>query len=116
MQELFNKPKLLLFGLGAVLFSFAGMALANPIVEPQSSNLFKLILSSSFAIVFGCLCFFLHRLNKRLQNNITNFNKEDIIDKAFQRAFKTLLSKITIPKDFKLIENQNITLIKSFVV
>ena len=45
----------------------------------------------------------------------TNFNKEDIIDKAFKRAFKKLVSKITISKDHKLIQNQNLKLIKSFV-
>ena len=45
----------------------------------------------------------------------TNFNKEDIIEKAFKRAFKTLISKITVSKDFDLIENQNLKLIKSFV-
>ena len=45
----------------------------------------------------------------------TNFNKEDVIDKAFQKAFKTLINKITISKDYKLIETQNLRLIKSFV-
>ena len=45
----------------------------------------------------------------------TNFNKEDIIDKAFERAFKILIRKITVSKDYKLIENQNLKLIKSFV-
>ena len=45
----------------------------------------------------------------------TNFNKEDIIDKAFKRAFKILIRKITVSKDYKLIENQNLKLIKSFV-
>ena len=45
----------------------------------------------------------------------TNFNKEDIIEKAFKRAFKTLISRITVSKDFDSIENQNLKLIKSFV-
>ena len=45
----------------------------------------------------------------------TNFNKEDVIDKAFQTAFKILISKITLSKDFNLLENQNLKLIKSFV-
>ena len=44
-----------------------------------------------------------------------NFNKEDIIEKAFNRAFQILLSKITVSKDFKSIETQNLKLIKSFV-
>jgi len=45
----------------------------------------------------------------------TSFNKEHVIDKAFQRAFKILISKITVSKDYKQIENQNLKLIKSFV-
>ncbi len=44
-----------------------------------------------------------------------DFNKENIINKAFQRAFSILLGKITISKDYSLIENQNLRLIKSFV-
>ena len=44
-----------------------------------------------------------------------NFKKEDVIDKAFQTAFKILISKITTSKDFNLLENQNLKLIKSFV-
>ena len=45
----------------------------------------------------------------------TNFNKDDVIDKAFQKAFKTLINKITISKDYKLTETQNLKMIKSFV-
>ena len=45
----------------------------------------------------------------------TNFKKEHIIDKAFKKAFKILINKITISKDYKLIENQNLKLIKTFV-
>ena len=45
----------------------------------------------------------------------TNFNKEDIIEKAFNRAFQILVSKIVVSKDFKSVENQNLKLIKSFV-
>ena len=44
-----------------------------------------------------------------------NFNKEDVIDEAFQKAFKILLNKITVSKDYELIEKQNLKLIKSFV-
>mgnify|MGYP001372677691 CR=1 FL=1 len=44
-----------------------------------------------------------------------NFNKDDIVDQAFKRAFQILISKITISKDYKLIKNQNLKLIKSFV-
>ncbi len=44
-----------------------------------------------------------------------NFNKDDIVDQAFKRAFQILISKITISKDYKSINNQNLKLIKSFV-
>ncbi len=45
----------------------------------------------------------------------TNFNKDDVIDEAFKKAFKILISKIVISKDYKSIDNQNLKLIKSFV-
>ena len=45
----------------------------------------------------------------------TNFNKDDIIDKAFIRGFQILINKITVSKDHKLLEKQNLKLIKSFV-
>ena len=37
----------------------------------------------------------------------TNFNKDEIIDKAFKKAFETLIAKIIISKDYNLIEDQN---------
>ena len=40
---------------------------------------------------------------------------DNIIDKAFNSAFQTLIRKITLSKNFPLLENQNIKLIKSFV-
>ena len=45
----------------------------------------------------------------------TNFNKEEIIDRAFERGFNILISKITVSKDHQLIATQNLKLIKSFV-
>ena len=45
----------------------------------------------------------------------TNFSKDDVIDKAFQKAYQILINKITISKDNKLLQEQNIKLIKSFV-
>ena len=45
----------------------------------------------------------------------TNFNKDDIIDSAFQKAFQILLSKITVSKDYEKIKKHNLKLIKSFV-
>ncbi len=44
-----------------------------------------------------------------------NFKNEDIIDKAFQRAFNILIKRITVSKDYNLIQNQDLKLIKSFV-
>ena len=45
----------------------------------------------------------------------TEFNKDHIIDYAFQKAFNILIKKITTSKDYKLIQKQNLKLIKSFV-
>ena len=44
-----------------------------------------------------------------------DFNKDDVIDKAFITAFKTLIYKITVSKDHKALKKQNLKLIKSFV-
>ena len=45
----------------------------------------------------------------------TNFNKEDVIDKAFINAYHILIDKITISKDRKSLKKQNLKMIKSFV-
>ena len=45
----------------------------------------------------------------------TNFNKEDVIDKAFINAYQILIGKITISKDSKSLKKQNLKMIKSFV-
>ena len=45
----------------------------------------------------------------------TNFNKDDIIDKAFVKAFHILINKITVSKDHEALKTQNLKLIKSFV-
>ncbi len=45
----------------------------------------------------------------------TNFNKDDIIDKAFVKAFRILINKITVSKDHEALKTQNLKLIKSFV-
>ena len=44
-----------------------------------------------------------------------NFNKQNIIDSAFQLAFKELIAKITIFEDNKKLNNTNLRLIKSLV-
>ncbi len=45
----------------------------------------------------------------------TNFNKDTVIDKAFTTAYQILIDKITISKDSKILKDQNLKLIKSFV-
>ncbi len=44
-----------------------------------------------------------------------NFNKQNIIDSAFQMAFKELIAKITIYDDKKNLESTNLKQIKSLV-
>ena len=44
-----------------------------------------------------------------------NFNKQNIIDSAFQMAFKELIAKITISEDKKNLNSTNLKLIKSLV-
>ena len=88
-------------------------------------NLFKIFLYNFFILFFIYLFIFstnIVQANTYKITNIeisdeynTNFNKDNIIDKAFNRAFQILISKITISKDYKLIKNQNLKLIKSFV-
>ncbi len=45
----------------------------------------------------------------------TNFNKDEVIDRAFIKAYKILIKKITISKNHKLLKEQNLKMIKSFV-
>ena len=44
-----------------------------------------------------------------------NFNKQNIIDSAFQMAFKELIAKITISEDKQNLNSTNLKLIKSLV-
>lgn len=44
-----------------------------------------------------------------------NFNKQNVIDSAFQMAFKELIAKITISEDKKNLNSTNLKLIKSLV-
>ena len=88
-------------------------------------KLFKAFLYNFFVIFFIHL--FLFSTNEVYANtykieNIevsneynTNFNKEDVIDKAFINAYQILINKITISKDHKLLKKQNLKMIKSFV-
>ena len=88
-------------------------------------KIIKIFLYNFFVLFFIYL--FLFSTNKASANtykieNIeisdvyhTNFNKDDIIDRAFIVAYQTLLNKITISKDHKVIKEKNLKLIKSFV-
>tara|TARA_B100000965_G_scaffold360207_1_gene340788 strand:- start:476 stop:1549 length:1074 start_codon:yes stop_codon:yes gene_type:complete len=88
-------------------------------------KLFKIFLYNFFVLFFIYL--FLFSTNEVYANtykieNIeisdeynTNFNKDDVIDKAFLKAYQILINKITISKDYKLLKNQNLKLIKSFI-
>ncbi len=88
-------------------------------------KLFKIFLYNFFIVFFIYL--FLFSTNETYANtykieNIeisdeynTDFNKDHVIDKAFINAYKILISKITISKDHKLLKDQNLKLIKSFV-
>ena len=44
-----------------------------------------------------------------------NFNKQNVIDSAFQMAFKELIAKLTISEDKKSLNRTNLKLIKSLV-
>ena len=88
-------------------------------------KLFKTFLYNFFVLFFIYL--FLFSTNEVYANtykieNIeisneynTNFNKEDVIDKAFINAYQILINKITISKDHKSLKRQNLKMIKSFV-
>tara|TARA_Y100000590_G_scaffold443407_1_gene572797 strand:+ start:479 stop:1552 length:1074 start_codon:yes stop_codon:yes gene_type:complete len=45
----------------------------------------------------------------------TNFNKDDVIDRAFIIGYQKLIYKITVSKHHKSLQKQNLKLIKSFV-
>ena len=88
-------------------------------------KLFKIFLYNFFVLIFIYL--FLFSTNEVYANtykieNIeisdeynTNFNKDNVTDKAFLNAFQVLINKITISKDHKKLKNQNLKLIKSFI-
>ena len=89
-----------LFGICAWLIFYTNTAFAEQMTGPESSNLLKLILSTSFAIIFGCLCFFLYRLNKKLQNNIK-------AHKSTEKMMSKLSSAVTNSGASIIITDQN---------
>ena len=88
-------------------------------------QLFKIFLYNFFVLFIIYLFLFSTNKTYAITYKIENievseeynvsFNKEDVIDKAFINAYHVLISKITISKDHKLLKNQNLKLIKSFV-
>ena len=88
-------------------------------------KLFKLFLYNFFVLFFIHLFLFSTnevRANTYKIENIkisneynTNFNKDDVIDKAFIIGYQTLINKVTISKHHKSLKKQNLKLIKSFV-
>ena len=88
-------------------------------------KLFKIFLYNFFVLFFIYLFLFstneVYASTYKIENieisdeYNTNFNKDDVIDKAFQKAYQVLINKITISKDYKLLKNQKLKLIKSFI-
>ncbi len=88
-------------------------------------KIIRIFLYNFFISFFIYLCLFsttnVHANTYKIENieisdeYNTDFNKDDVIDKAFIKAYKILISKITVSKDYSLIQNQNLKLIKSFV-
>ncbi len=88
-------------------------------------KIFNVFLYNCFVLFFIYL--FIFSTNNALANtykieNIeisdeynANFNKDSVIDKAFESAFQILISKITVSKDYEVLKNQKLKLIKSFV-
>ncbi len=88
-------------------------------------KLFKIFLYNFFILFFIYLSLFSTNevyANTYKVENIeisdeynTNFNKDDVIDKAFINAFQILINKITLSKDHKFLKKQNLKLIKTFI-
>ena len=88
-------------------------------------KLFKIFLYNFFILFFIYLSLFstneVYANTYKIENieisdeYNTNFNKEDVIDKAFIKAFQILINKITLSKDHKFLKGQNLKLIKTFI-
>lgn len=89
-----------LFGFGSLLLLSSNMAFAEQLIGAETFSLFRLILSTSFAIIFGCLCFFLYRLNNKLQNNIK-------AHKTTEKMMSKLSSAVTNSGASIIITDQN---------
>ena len=88
-------------------------------------KLFKIFLYNFFILLFIYLSLF--STNEAYANtykieNIeisdeynTNFNKDDVIDRAFIIGYQKLIYKITASKHHKSLQKQNLKLIKRFV-
>jgi len=75
--------------------------------EYDSLTLIKLVASASFATIFAALCFFLVRLNKRLQNNIRTHEATEIMMSKLNSAVTNSGASIVITNKQGAIEYVN---------
>lgn len=73
----------------------------------DSLTLIKLVASASFATIFAALCFFLVRLNKRLQNNIRTHEATEIMMSKLNSAVTNSGASIVITNKQGAIEYVN---------
>jgi diguanylate cyclase (GGDEF)-like protein/PAS domain S-box-containing protein len=89
------------------LLLFSSLAIAEPFIDSQNSTLFRLFFSTSSAIIFGCLCFFLYRLNKKLQNNIKAHQATEQMMSKLSSAVTNSGASIVITDERGIIEYVN---------
>ena len=92
---------------GLILLLFSSLALAEPFIDTHNSSLFRLILSTSLALIFACLCFFLFRLNKTLQNNIKAHQATEQMMSKLSSAVTNSGASIVITDKHGVIEYVN---------
>ena len=93
------------------LFFFVGINIASAETQSGLSNdsltLIKLIASASLATIFAALCFFLFRLNKRLQNNIHAHEATEVMMSKLNSAVTNSGASIVITNNKGAIEYVN---------
>jgi len=93
------------------LFFFVGINIASAETQSGLSNdsltLIKLIASASLATIFAALCFFLFRLNKRLQNNIHAHEATEVMMSKLNSAVTNSGASIVITNNEGAIEYVN---------
>lgn len=89
------------------LFLISFSAQAQDSINHAANSLYTLILSSSMAIVFACLCFFLVRLNKKLQQNIHAHKSTEQMMSKLSSAVTNSGASIVITDNKGIIEYVN---------